>query len=212
MMQVAFEQNDMISYTCHAGMREATAPLIVEEELVGFVMLGQFRSQAAPAVSPYAEEWRLKQNNDELQREFENTQTFPEEKIEALLSMFRHMLVLIMSGQLIHHKDYDLVQPIIEYIRANPHVTLSLEEAARMTGRSPSTVTRLFKKITGRSFKQYQVWFRLEKASTLLVTAPNRPITEIAQSIGFDDPLYFSRVFNKHVGTSPSEYRKKSIP
>jgi AraC-like DNA-binding protein len=77
-----------------------------------------------------------------------------------------------------------------------------------MAGRSPSTVSRLFKKITGRSFKQYQVWFRIEQACSLLVSMPNRPIMEIAEAVGFDDSLYFSRLFSKRFGFSPSDYRK----
>lgn len=212
MMQVAFEKQDMISYTCHAGMREATAPLIVEENLVGFVMIGQFRGQTSPATSPYAARWLSEQGDDELQREYLKTTIFPEEKIETLLSMFRHVLELIIGGQLIRHKDYDLIEPVIEHMRARPDQTLSLEDAARMAGRSPSTVTRLFRKTTGRSFKQYQVWFRLEQACRLLVSMPNRPITEIAQAVGFDDPLYFSRMFHKHLAISPSDYRKQNLP
>ena len=208
MMEVAFEREEMITYTCHAGMREATAPLIVDGELVGYVMLGQFRSEAAPDTSPYAEKWRAEQGNDDLQQEFIQTPIFPEEKIETLLSMFRHLLELIIGGQLIRHKDYDLIAPVIEHIRTHPEVGLSLEAAALMAGRSPSTVSRLFKKITGRSFKQYQVWFRIEQACSLLVSMPKRPITEIAEAVGFEDPLYFSRAFTKHLGLSPSEYRK----
>jgi AraC-like DNA-binding protein len=212
MMHAALGQKGMISYTCHAGMREATAPLIVDQELVGFVMIGQFRSQASPASSPYAGRWKKERGDDELQWEYAQTAIFPEEKIEMLLSMFRHVLELIIGGQLIHHKDHDLVEPVIEHLRAHPDEALALKDAARMAGRSPSTVTRLFKKTTGRSFKQYQVWFRLEQACRLLVSMPNRPVTEIAQAVGFDDPLYFSRVFRKHRDISPSGYRKKNSP
>jgi AraC-like DNA-binding protein len=209
MMQAALEQQEMVTYTCHAGMREAVAPLIVENELVGFVMLGQFRSEAAPSISPYASEWRKEQGNDELQAAFEQTTILPEQKIETLLSMFRHLLELIISGQLIHHKDYDLIQPVIEQIHQRPSEELSLNEAAQMAGRSPSTLTRLFKKVTGRSFKQYQLSYRLEQAAAQLEEQPTRPVTEIAQAAGYDDPLYFSRVFKKYFGVPPSDYRKR---
>jgi AraC-like DNA-binding protein/ligand-binding sensor protein len=211
MMRVALEQKKMISYTCHAGMREATAPLIIDQELVGYVMIGQFRSEAAPEVAPYASQWLAEQGNDELQNEFSKTPIFPEEKIDTLLSMFRHLLEFIISGRLIHHKDYDLVQPVIEQIQAHPQEQLSLGDAARMSGRSPSTVSRLFKKITGRSFKQYQIWFRLDRASVMLKSMPNRPVAEIAMDCGFDDPLYFSRTFRKHFGHSPTEHRNQAV-
>src|SRR6056297_117735 len=58
MMQAATEKREMISYTCHAGMREAVVPLIVDEQLAGYVMIGQFRSLEAPEKSPYASRWQ----------------------------------------------------------------------------------------------------------------------------------------------------------
>lgn len=208
MMDAALEKNEMITYTCHAGMREAVAPLFSDDHLAGFVMIGQFRSREAPVESPYAGQWRKEQGNNELQRAFAKSPVFPEEKIETLLAMFRQLLELIISSQLIHHKDYDLISPVIERIRQHSETSLSLEEAARMSGRSPSTVTRLFKKITGQSFKQYQIAFRLQRAADQLKLRPNSPVADIAASVGFDDPFYFSRLFHKHMGQSPSDYRK----
>jgi len=207
MMRAAFERQDMISYTCHAGMREATTPIIVDGELAGYVMLGQFRSEAAPVESPYSQVWKSAQGTDDLQEAYEQTAIFPEHKIETLLSMFRHLLEFIIGGQLIHHKDYDLIEPVSDRIQAHPEQELSLEEAAQLVGRSPSTVTRLFKKVTGRSFKQYQVGHRLELAATQLKAKPNCPVAEIALAVGYDDALYFSRVFRKQYNCSPSEYR-----
>ena len=207
MMREAFNQQDMITYTCHAGMREATAPVMVDGELVGYVMLGQFRSEAAPVESPYAEEWRASQGNAELQKAYEQTAVFPERKIETLLAMFRHLLELIVGGHLIQHKDYDLVQPVIERMLESPAEEISLEAAAGLVGRSPSTVSRLFRKVTGLSFKQYQVRQRLDHAAHQLRTMKNRPVSEIAKTVGYDDALYFSRAFRKHFNCSPTEYR-----
>jgi AraC-like DNA-binding protein len=209
MMETARNKNEMISYTCHAGMREAAAPLIVNNELAGFVMIGQFRSQAVPDVSPYAARWENEQGNDALQRAFADSAVFPEEKIEVLLAMLRQLLELIIRSQLIHHKDYDLIESVIERIRQHPDRTLSMQEAVKISGRSASTVSRLFKKITGQSFKQYQTGFRLERAVELLEQMPNRPVAEIARLVGFEDPFYFSRQFHKHIGHSPSASRNR---
>lgn len=207
MMDAALQKKEMVSYTCHGGMREAAAPLFSNGQLVGFVMLGQFRSQSAPVQSPYADQWEKERGNDILQKAFENSPVFPEEKIKVLLAMFSQLLDLIIRGQLIQHKDYDLIAPVIEHIHHNLGNPLSLEEAARLSGRSTSTVTRLFKKITGRGFKQYQIACRIQTAVTHLHALPNRPVAEIAAETGFDDPFYFSRVFRRHTGLSPSEYR-----
>ncbi len=207
MMDAALQKKEMISYTCHGGMREAVAPLFSEGQLAGFVMIGQFRSQSAPARSPYADRWEKEQDGTALQQAFGKSTVLPEDKIRILLDMFRQILDLIIRGQLIHHKDYDVIAPVIEQIRNDPAEPLSLEEAARMSGRSPSTVTRIFKKITGGGFKQYQLASRLHAAAEQLKSAPGRPVSEIARSVGFDDPFYFSRLFHRQMGQSPSEYR-----
>jgi len=207
MMKVSFERKDMITYTCHAGMREVTAPIIVNEELAGYVMLGQFRSETAPKVSPYSKDWKEEKGNDALQEAYDQTAVFPEAKIETLLSMFRHLLEFMVGSQMIRHRDFDLIEPVVERIQNHPDRELQLEEASKLVGRSPSTVSRIFKKITGLSFKQYQVNHRLEQAAAQLRSRPNAPVADIAESVGYEDALYFSRVFHKKFGTSPTEYR-----
>jgi AraC-like DNA-binding protein len=197
----------MVSYTCHAGMREAVAPIFIEDELVGYVMLGQFRSEAAPERSPYADQWEVAQGNGKLQQEYEQTTVFPEHKIQTLLSMFQHLMQFIMESHLIRHKDYDLIEPVIKRMQARPEDGFLLNDAARLVGRSPSALTRLFKKLTGCSFKQYQTRYRMEQAAHLLKSMPARPIAHIAQSLGYDDPLYFSRAFRRHHGCAPSAFR-----
>lgn len=209
MMKAALQKKEMISYTCHAGMREAVAPLFLDGQLAGFVMIGQFRSQEAPDVSPYADQWEQTQGDQALQKEFAASTVLPEEKITILLAMWRQLLELIIRSQLIHHKDHDLIAPAIEHIRMHPDIPIGLKEAVKLVGRSPSTITRMFKKVTGRSFKQYQTDLRLQRASELLESMPNRPVTEIAQAVGFEDPLYFSRIFHKYTGFSPSDYRNR---
>lgn len=207
MMEASLDRGDMVTYTCHAGMREATAPVFVEKVLVGYVMLGQFRSETAPENSPCTAQWEEEQGNMDLQNAYEQTSVFPERKIETLLSMFRHLLEFIIESQLIRHKDYDLLEPAIEQIHEHPEKEFYLQDAAKMVGRSQSTVTRLFKKVTGFSFKQYQTAHRLEQAAAMLESMPNRPVSEIAQAVGYDDPLYFSRAFHRHYGCSPTHYR-----
>ena len=99
-------------------------------------------------------------------------------------------------------------QKIVEYINNNFNKPLNFNDVALEFNLSVSWLTRLFNKHLNTSPKKYLTQFRMEKAKIML-NSTNR-INDIALSVGYDDPLYFSRLFRKNTGISPSEYRKQS--
>lgn len=66
---------------------------------------------------------------------------------------------------------------------------------------------RQFKEYTGQSPLQYILNIRLDTAKRMLEST-DCSISEISTNVGYENPLYFSRLFHKHVGVSPKEYRK----
>ena len=86
---------------------------------------------------------------------------------------------------------------------------INIEEYAVSRGMSVSWFIRSFKQYAHTTPMQYLVERRMTNAQVLLETT-NYNITEIAALVGYDNPLYFSRIFKKHKGLSPSEYRKES--
>jgi AraC-like DNA-binding protein len=73
---------------------------------------------------------------------------------------------------------------------------------------SVSWFIRSFKEYTGSTPTQYILSLRISNAQTLLGST-NYNITEIAEIVGYDNPLYFSRLFRKQSGMSPSEFRNR---
>lgn len=65
-----------------------------------------------------------------------------------------------------------------------------------------------FKQYTNSTPAQYLLSLRIHNAKVLLEST-NYNVTEISNIIGYENPLYFSRIFKKQTGFSPSEYRKK---
>ena len=84
----------------------------------------------------------------------------------------------------------------------------SIDSIASALHLSHSWLCALFKKEMGMSMQQYLISVRINKASVLLIET-SLPVNEIAYSCGFTDALYFSALFKKRQGHSPSQYRKK---
>ena len=84
----------------------------------------------------------------------------------------------------------------------------NISEYAEMFNISVSYFIHLFTQQFGVSPYQYLLNIRMSQAKYLL-TETNMRINYIADNIGYDDPFYFSRIFKKHIGVSPSAYRKK---
>lgn len=103
------------------------------------------------------------------------------------------------------------VQQIQEYIRTHYIEGFSSQEIEDVSGLSYKYAGTLFKEATGQTIKEYQCTLRLRKAEQLLKET-NQPIAEIAQLTGFSDVFYFSKIFHREKGCSPSEYRKTYVP
>jgi AraC-like DNA-binding protein len=95
---------------------------------------------------------------------------------------------------------------LIDYVKKNYRSPLSMERLTEISGMSESRVLRVFKRHFGCSPFQYINRLRLEAAEDALIQT-DKPITDIALDLGFNDSNYFARSFRKHLGTSPREYR-----
>jgi two-component system response regulator YesN len=74
---------------------------------------------------------------------------------------------------------------------------------------NPDYLGKLFKKETGEKFSQYVMKRRIKKAVELIAEQPDIKIYELAERVGYgDNPQYFSQVFKKVMGCSPTEYMR----
>ncbi len=104
--------------------------------------------------------------------------------------------------------ENQLVVKAQNYIQENFQKDLSLDEVSRQLDLSSYYFSKLFKEETGRNFVEYVTELRITKAKELL-KQEDRSMKEICASVGYGDPNYFSRIFKKHVGVTPTEYRDR---
>ncbi|MEK3726128.1 helix-turn-helix transcriptional regulator [Paenibacillus sp. FSL H8-0034] len=101
-----------------------------------------------------------------------------------------------------------LVQKAAQHIHVYFSKPLILQELAHICLVHPSHLSRQFRKETGMTLTDYQNRTRIDQAKLLLKKA-NTSIDWIAGQVGFDDAGYFTRIFNKLEGMTPSRYRKE---
>jgi two-component system response regulator YesN len=104
--------------------------------------------------------------------------------------------------------DYGVLRPVLEYIHVHYAKPISLDEAAAIVHMNPSYFSATFSRIRGMSFVQYVNFVRVERAKQLLMKAGSR-VQQVSDAVGFRDATYFGRVFCRHTGMTPVEWRKR---
>ncbi len=103
------------------------------------------------------------------------------------------------------HQTY--VASALRYIQYNLANDVSVSDIARFVGISRSQLYRAFLQDFGVSPHHYLQTYRINEACSLL-HKPGYSVAEVAGSVGFNDPLYFSRVFKSIKGCTPTEYQR----
>jgi two-component system response regulator YesN len=104
------------------------------------------------------------------------------------------------------NKTPDTLDKAIQFIHSNYGENLTLNDVAYKVGFSTYYFSKLFKKTFGTTFTNYLTQYRIIQAKELLLD-PHLTVKSITYQVGFMDPNYFTRVFKKIVGVTPTEYR-----
>ena len=100
------------------------------------------------------------------------------------------------------------VLKVKDYISKHINDDLRLEQLANLVGMTPSAFSRFFKLRTGKNLSEYIVDIRLGHAARRLVDTTDG-VSEICWSCGFNNLSNFNRLFRKHKGCTPTEFREK---
>ncbi|RBP66656.1 AraC family transcriptional regulator [Alkalibaculum bacchi] len=101
------------------------------------------------------------------------------------------------------------IRGIKDYILENYQENLSLEEICDAVFLSPNYASKIFKDDQGMTIMEYVTKVKLEEAKRLL-RIPGISVEDIAEKLGYSDPSYFTKVFRRKIGITPTQYRKQS--
>lgn len=136
------------------------------------------------------------------------------EHYQELLSMLLYQLLILIHRKRNSEKKIrdgfvtKEMEDAISYFSEYYQKEISIEAYAISHHMSVSWFIQNFKKYTGFTPMQYVLSLRITNAENLLETTEYN-IAEISNIVGYENPLYFSRIFKKQKGLSPSEYRKR---
>lgn len=102
-----------------------------------------------------------------------------------------------------------VVREVIQYLKDNYQQSVSIRDVAAQVHMSERHVSRLFLQSTHKTIKTYLTDLRMNKACQLLLKS-DATITEVAQQTGYPDVRYFSTLFRKNFGTTPTDFREHS--
>ncbi|HHW09005.1 MAG TPA: helix-turn-helix transcriptional regulator [Firmicutes bacterium] len=104
------------------------------------------------------------------------------------------------------------MKEVENYVHSKLDQPLSVEEISTRFHISPKYLSNIFKAEKGESLASWIIDRKINKACHLLVTQEDNSITEIARQVGYHDPRYFSRLFRKKTGLTPTDYRSRHLP
>ncbi|MFC5652657.1 ABC transporter substrate-binding protein [Paenibacillus solisilvae] len=129
--------------------------------------------------------------------------------VKALFHQFVYELLLQLQQQGCETKRPSLVNQAARYIQEHYAEPITLKALAALLDSSERQLQRQFKAMLGSGPMEYLIQVRLDKAKTLLQDT-DFPLKEIAEAIGYTDSYYFSRMFKKYIGVSPSLYKEQA--
>ncbi|MDA8427366.1 MAG: PocR ligand-binding domain-containing protein, partial [Treponema sp.] len=167
----ALNSGRRIDYTCHGGLFEAVIPLFVDSNPIGFVMIGQVRTEAA-APQAKLRRWEKLRADRSLAASFAKVPLRSRAELSHILVIFSALVDLIVACHLIEMRGQRRIDLLLDHLRRNCAEDLSLPEAASFLGLSPWRLAHVLKESLGKTFKGIQAEIRMDKADELLAALP----------------------------------------
>lgn len=126
--------------------------------------------------------------------------------VTSLLSVLMETGCLTLAASALNASNLSKMQNLLDRLTTAPEEKLSMEDAAAMVNMSYSNFCRTFKSTFGVPYVDFCNTLRIKRAQELLYFT-NMSVTEISTQLNFGSISYFNRIFKKHTGFTPLNYR-----
>ncbi len=154
----------------------------------------------------------LKSTLDQLSSEYQSSQPGADLVVNKLTEIVLVELIRIDFGRstkspFVQALSDKQIARALRHLHAHPETPWTLASLAESIGLSRAALAKRFKKLTGVPMFDYLTRVRMQRARELL-RETQLPLYEVAGRVGYESDLAFTRTFKKHVGTTPTRYRK----
>lgn len=210
--EAAKTSGECVIYKCHAGLIEATAPIVSDGFTIGYLMMGQVANAASPEqlqslIEHALHKYHLNEaENDSWKQYAAATPCISDTQIHAAARIMEACISSILYKKLISIEKQQFEQNINTYILNHLTEDLSVDRLCEHLHLSRRKLYEYSEEFLHYSIAKYIKKMRLQHAQTLL-SETNLPISTISEQCGFSDYNYFCRIFKQENGMSARSYR-----
>jgi len=207
----AKKKEGLYLYHCHAGLTEAISPILMNKEILGYMMFGQVLSLSATE-----DLWEIilgkckayKINLEALKEAFFMLHAMEEEKLLSAANIMEMSTRYIYMSKIVNVKHFSIIERIKNIIDINIEENITISQLSIELSMSKSYLSRVIKSEFKSPLSEYILQTKVEKAKELLMNS-DLSVKAIGIKLGFTDPNYFSRAFKKSLGMTPTEFKKR---
>lgn len=208
-MKESQRKRKTVIYRCHAGLIEVCTPIIDDNNILGYLMLGQILYRDSFDEQCKNAEYLANDLMDDivsLRNALHKVRQIDRDYLISASNIMRACVYNIIYEQLLKFEKGSLWDKLKEYITVNYMKNPSLEEISDNLSVSVATLCKTAKS-HGCTVGKLILDAKVEKSKQILENS-SLPINEISSIVGFNDYNYFTRAFKKHTGFTPSQWRK----
>ena len=203
------DSKEVYIYKCHAGLTEASVPIIENDKVIGYMMFGQVLGSKDKSEITASVEAVLGVNNipDEIEEKIKKIKYRSNRRIHAAAKILDSITEYVRLKGLVELSKKGIIESIESFINEHINEPLPVERLCREFCISRTKLYKLMSEYYSGGISSFIRHRRLEKAKQLIKNT-DMSIAEIAYAVGFSDYNYFLRCFKNEYKISTKKFRK----
>ncbi len=201
-------RNEPLIYKCRHELCEVICPLYNFGTPTGYIMMGQVADENTDMQALYLALRRAGIDSARAKEAVETTPLVYRDKINSFVKIMTICAEYITLTNALPSRTPKIPELAKMYIHDNFTEKITIKDICKSLGCSKSALLSTFKSEYGLTVNTYLCNTRINEAKRLL-SSTNMSICDIADKVGFYDQAYFSKVFSREVGATPTDYRRE---